>query len=64
MTVYAQLTVTSVTAPPAVVYAAADSVFQRCLRELFAGDAEAPGRLSIEIQGLLDEFVAGQVDDR
>lgn len=55
-TVYARLMSTSVTVPPAVVYAAADSVFQRCLRELFAGDTDAPCRLSIEIQGLLDEF--------
>ncbi|TLH49621.1 TetR/AcrR family transcriptional regulator [Mycolicibacterium aubagnense] len=57
VTAYARLTGKSVIVAPAIVYATADGLFHRALRDLITGDTEAPERLAREIDSALDDFV-------
>ena len=54
---YAELCESVVIITPAIVYATADGLFHRALRDLITGDAEAPQRLAHEIDSALDDFV-------
>lgn len=58
VTAYAQLTGSSVIVTPAIVYATADGLFHRALRDLITGDIDAPRRLAHEIESALDDFVS------
>lgn len=55
---YAQLTGKVPRVTPEVVYATADGLFHRALRDLLKGDTGAPQRLAYEIETALDDFVA------
>jgi len=57
VTAYARLTGSSVIVTPAIVYATADGLFHRALRDLITGDTDAPQRLAHEIESALDDFV-------
>jgi len=54
---YAELTESAVIVTPAIVYATADGLFHRALRDLITGDTDAPQRLAHEIESALDDFV-------
>jgi AcrR family transcriptional regulator len=54
---YARLADKTVRVAAGVVYATADGLFRRALSELLAGDADAPDRLSLDIQRALEDFV-------
>lgn len=54
---YAELCESAVIVTPAIVYATADGLFHRALRDLITGDAKAPQRLAHEIESALDDFV-------
>ena len=54
---YAELTESAVTVSPAIVYATADGLFHRALRDLITGNTDAPQRLAHEIESALDDFV-------
>jgi AcrR family transcriptional regulator len=54
---YATLVDKTVLVAAGVVYATADGLFRRALSELLAGDADAPDRLSFDVQRALDDFV-------
>ncbi|MDR3659593.1 MAG: TetR/AcrR family transcriptional regulator [Mycobacterium sp.] len=56
VTAYSKLTETSVLVAPATVYATADGLFHRALRDLISGDTGAPQRLALEIESALDDF--------
>jgi len=54
---YAELTESAVIVTPAIVYATADGLFHRALRDLITGDTDAPQRLAHEIESAVDDFV-------
>ena len=57
VTAYAELTESRIIVTPAIVYATADGLFHRALRDLIRGDAAAPQRLAHEIESALEDFV-------
>jgi AcrR family transcriptional regulator len=57
VTGYARLTHSAPTVTPEVVYATADGLFHKALRDFLGGDATAPQRLEFEIETALDDFV-------
>jgi AcrR family transcriptional regulator len=57
VTTYARLTGNVPRVTPDVVYATADGLFHRALRDLLGGDTVAPQRLASEIERALDDFV-------
>lgn len=57
VTAFSRLTGAEVIVTPAVVYATADGLFHRALRNLITGDTNAPHWLAQEIEAALDDFV-------